>query len=143
MLRVIRSIAGDVFQLVEDIVDTNRIEDVKACFSFMDGYWAQLREKSLKLSSATLLRFQKACNMFTRRVSNNQDAEILGAVSFQVAKMLPYNDTAGLNKPFNANDSHKTPMDEEIGVRLCTLIAESGVHTTEQVIAEDAFMLCD
>ncbi|DBA90252.1 hypothetical protein WJX77_005954 [Trebouxia sp. C0004] len=109
---------GDVFQLVEDIVDTNKIEDVKACFSFMDGYWAQLREKPLKLSSATLLRFQKACNMFTRRVSNNQDAEILGAVSFQVAKMLPYNDTAGLNKPFNANDSHKTPMDKEIGASV-------------------------
>ena len=135
MLRVIRSSAGDVFQLVEDIVDTNRIEDVKACFNFMDGYWAQLREKSLKLSSATLLRFQKACNMFTRRVSNNQDAEILGAVSFQVAKMLPYNDTAGLNKPFNANDSHKTPTDEEIGVRLCTSKAELGVHKTESSIA--------
>ncbi|KAL0042710.1 hypothetical protein WJX79_008364 [Trebouxia sp. C0005] len=112
------NLIGDVFQLVEDIVDTNRIEDVKACFGFMDGYWAQLREKSLKLSSATLLRFQKACNMFTRRVSNNQDAEILGAVSFQVAKMLPYNDTAGLNKPFNPNDSHKTPMDEEIGASV-------------------------
>lgn len=112
------NLIGDVFQLVEDIVDTNRIEDVKACFSFMDSYWAQLREKSLKLSSATLLRFQKACNMFTRRVSNNQDAEILGAVSFQVAKMLPYNDTAGLNKPFNPNDSHKTPMDEEIGASV-------------------------
>lgn len=135
MLRVIRSSAGDVFQLVEDIVDTNRIEDVKACFGFMDGYWAQLREKSLKLSSATLLRFQKACNMFTRRVSNNQDAEILGAVSFQVAKMLPYNDTAGLNKPFNPNDSHKTPMDEEIGVRLRMSKPESGAHTTERIIA--------
>lgn len=109
---------GDVFQLLEDIVDTNRIKDVKACFSFMDSNWVQLRNKSEMLTTSVLLRFQKACNMFTRRVSNDQDAEILGAVSFQVAKMLPYNDKAGLNANFTVNNSHAINLDTDIGVSV-------------------------
>ncbi len=104
-----------MFQFVEDIVETNKMEDVKACFSFMGGYWAELRGSQAKLSHANSLRFQRACNMFTKRVSNNQDAEILGAVSTEVAKMMSFNDRAGLNMLFGVN-KHGTPMDTEVGV---------------------------
>ena len=113
---LVTDIAGEVFQLAEDVVETNATEDVKACFSFMEQFWEELRISRAKLTQIVLLRFQKACNMFTRRVSNNQDAEVLGAVALEVAKMLPFNDKAGLNAPFHVNQ-HATPMDKEAGVR--------------------------
>ena len=106
--------AGEVFQLIEDIVETNNTEDVKACFTFMASYWAELHDTH---AMAVLLRFQRACNMFTRKVSNDQDAEILGAVSTEVAKMLPFNSKAGLNMLFMVN-KHATPMDKDIGVSV-------------------------
>ena len=109
--------AGEVFQLVEDVVETNTTENIKTCFSFMEQFWGELRTNTAKLTQFVRLRFQKACNMFTKRVSNNQDAEVLGAVALQVAKMLPFNDRAGINATFLVNQ-HETPMDEEAGV--CT-----------------------
>ena len=104
-----------MFQLVEDIVETSKTEDVKACFSFMRKYWEDLRKSRAKLPQAVLLRFQRACNMFVRRISNNQDAEALGDVAIEVAKMLPFNDKAGINATFVVNQ-HETPVDKEAGV---------------------------
>lgn len=96
-------------------METSKTEDVKACFRFIARYWEELRKSRAKLPQSVLLRFQRACNMFTRRISNNQDAEDLGDVLIEVAKMLPFNDKAGINALFVVNQ-HETPMDTEAGV---------------------------
>ena len=110
---------GEVFGLILDVVETTRVEDVKACFNFMDSLWGTW---STLQAVAHRLAFQKVYNMFCRRISNNQDAEVLGAVASVVAKMMPFNDPAGLNTAFQCNQ-HQTPMDESIGVStlLCPL----------------------
>ena len=101
-------------------METSKTEDVKACFSYMKMYWEELRKSRAKLPQAVLLRFQRACNMFVRRISNNQDAEALGDVTIEVAKMLPFNDKAGINATFVVNQ-HETPMDKEAGVHKALL----------------------
>ena len=112
--------AGEVFGLLLDIVETARADDVKACLTFMDTIWDKWStlQASLATDRATnRLAFQKVYNVFCQRISNNQDAEILGAVANVVAKMMPYNDPAGLNTAFHCNQRH-TPMDDSIGVRF-------------------------
>lgn len=109
--------AGEVFGLILDVVETNRAEDVKACLNYMDTLWDSWSTlpANFAISPKTRLAFQKVYNMFCQRISNNQDAEVLGAVATVVAKLMPFNDPAGLNTPFNCNQHH-IPMDESIGV---------------------------
>lgn len=111
--------AGEVFSLILDVVETNRAEDVKACLMFMDTLWDSWStlQANFGVSPKTRLAFQKVYNMFCQRISNNQDAEVLGAVATVVAKLMPFNDPAGLNTPFHCNQHH-IPMDESIGVSL-------------------------
>lgn len=110
------SFAGEVFGLILDVVETNRAEDVKACLNYMDTLWDSWNTLPASFArSPTRLAFQKVYNMFCQRISNNQDAEVLGAVATVVAKLMPFNDPAGLNTPFNCNQHH-IPMDESIGV---------------------------
>ena len=84
---------------------------------FMNTLWDSWNTlpASFATSTKTQLAFQKVYNMFCQRISNNQDAEVLGAVATVVAKLMPFNAPAGLNIAWNCNQ-HDIPVDENIGV---------------------------
>ena len=104
-------LSDHAFQLFEDIVETGNIEEVKTAFKLVNQYW------DVNDYWANPLPMQKACNQFTKRLSNDQDAEFLGTVLTLVAKILPFNSKAGINLMWNVNQ-HPVHMDDTVEVSL-------------------------
>lgn len=98
------------FQLFEDIVETGDIEEVKTAFKLVYKHW------DVSEHWENPLAMQRACNMFVKRLSNDQDAEFLGTVLTLVAKILPFNAKAGLNLVWLVNQ-HPIHIDEHVQVR--------------------------
>ena len=96
-------------------METGDIEEVKSAFKLVYKHWDVMDYWDNPLV------MQKACNQFTKRLSNEQDAEFLGTVLTLVAKILPFNHQAGINKMWTVNQ-HPIHMDDTVEVYQPNLI---------------------